>query len=59
MEEYLVTEGFGVDARALLTDDLADSIPGLFRILDLVHEQGSSGIGMSFLMNHLFFSAYY
>lgn len=26
-------------------DDIAEAIPGLFRVLDLVQEQGSSGLG--------------
>jgi hypothetical protein len=30
--------------------DLLDRIPGMFRLLDLVEEAGSGGIGESFLL---------
>jgi hypothetical protein len=42
-EEYVMEDRNALDSR--ISDDLADNIPGLFRILDLIHEQGSSGIG--------------
>ena len=34
-----------IDAH--LSGNLADSVPGLFRVLNLVYEQGISGLGSS------------
>ena len=45
MEEAIPVPDAALGAQT--SDDLADSVPGLFRILDLVYEQGSSGLGWS------------
>jgi hypothetical protein len=48
------TAAAGASAQVVDNTDLLSSIPGMYRLLDLVNETGSSGLGSSYIIfgNH-------